>query len=44
VNKISLPLGFTNQLYDLREHIDVVRRRLTSLRHQPVAGAKVVGI
>jgi uncharacterized protein len=41
VNKISLPLGFTNQLYDLREHIDVVRRRLAALRHQPVAGVKV---
>jgi TRAP transporter TAXI family solute receptor len=41
VNKIALPLGFTNQLYDLREHIDVVRRRLAALRHQPVAGVKV---
>src|SRR5262245_34720981 len=45
VNKIALPLGFTNQLYDLREHIDVARRRLAALRQQPpVAGAKVVGI
>jgi hypothetical protein len=41
LNKITLPLGFTNQLYDLREHIDVVRRRLAALRHQPVAGVKV---
>jgi TRAP transporter TAXI family solute receptor len=28
VNEIPLPLGFTNQLYDLRAHIDIVRRRL----------------
>jgi uncharacterized protein len=28
VNGIPIPLGFTNQLYDLRAHIDVVRRRL----------------
>ena len=41
LNKITLPLGFTNQLYDLREHIDVVRRRLAAPRHQPVAGVKV---
>jgi TRAP transporter TAXI family solute receptor len=44
VNKITLPLGFTNQFYDLREHIDVVRRRLATLRHQHVADVKVAGI
>jgi uncharacterized protein len=44
VNKITLPLGFTNQLYDLREHIDAVRRRLAALRHKPVASVKVAGI
>ena len=31
VNRIPIPLGFTNQLYDLRQHIDVVRRRLASV-------------
>src|SRR5262249_28392800 len=28
VNLLPVPLGFANQLYDLREHNDVVRRRL----------------
>lgn len=28
VNQLVIPLGFTNQLYDLKQHIDVVRRRL----------------
>jgi uncharacterized protein len=32
VNRLPIPLGFANQLYDLREHIDVVRRRLQTLR------------
>jgi len=32
VNRLPVPLGFTNQLYDLREHIDVVRRRLLALK------------
>ena len=32
VNRIPIPLGFTNQLYDLRQHIDVVRRRLKAVR------------
>jgi TRAP transporter TAXI family solute receptor len=32
VNQIPVPLGFSNQLYDLREHIDVVRRRLATVR------------
>jgi TRAP transporter TAXI family solute receptor len=44
VNKITLPLGFTNQLYDLREHIDVVRRRLAALGRKHVADATVAGI
>ena len=35
VNRIPIPLGFTNQLYDLRQHIDVVRRHLSAVR--PVA-------
>jgi len=29
VNHVAVPLGFANQLYDLRQHIDVVRRRLS---------------
>jgi TRAP-type uncharacterized transport system substrate-binding protein len=28
VDDIEVPLGFANQLYDLRQHIEVVRRRL----------------
>jgi TRAP-type uncharacterized transport system substrate-binding protein len=32
VNRLPVPLGFANQLYDLREHIDVVRRRLAGMR------------
>jgi len=32
VNDIPIPLAFTNQLYDLRAHIDVVRRRLNVAR------------
>lgn len=30
VDNIEVPLGFANQLYDLRQHIEVVRRRLTA--------------
>lgn len=32
VNHIPIPLGFANQFYDLRQHIDVVRRRINSVR------------
>ncbi|MET0568548.1 MAG: TAXI family TRAP transporter solute-binding subunit [Hyphomicrobiaceae bacterium] len=32
VNRLPVPIGFANQLYDLRGHIDVVRRRLTVIR------------
>ena len=32
VNRLPVPLAFANQLYDLRGHIDVVRRRLTAAR------------
>lgn len=32
VNRIPVPLAFANQLYDLRGHIDVVRRRLEAAR------------
>jgi hypothetical protein len=28
VDHLRLPIGFANQLYDLRLHIDMVRRRL----------------
>ena len=31
VNEIPIPLQFSNQHYDLRQHIDVVRRRLAVL-------------
>jgi len=30
VDNITIPLGLANQLYDLRQHIDVVRRRLAA--------------
>ncbi|HEY6255812.1 MAG TPA: TAXI family TRAP transporter solute-binding subunit [Xanthobacteraceae bacterium] len=39
VSNIALPLGFTNQLYDLREHIDIVRRRLATRAPQTGGGA-----
>jgi uncharacterized protein len=32
VNQIPVPLGYTNQLYDLRQHIDIVRKRLIVVR------------
>ena len=32
VNHIPVPIEFANQLYDLRQHIDVVRRWLASLQ------------
>ena len=32
VNLLPVPLGYANQLYDLRQHIDVVRRRLAEPR------------
>ncbi len=35
VNRIPVPLAFANQLYDLRQHIDVVRRRLNSMKAMP---------
>lgn len=31
VNRIPVPLAFANQLYDLRQHIDVVRRKLQAM-------------
>jgi hypothetical protein len=30
VDHLKLPIGFANQLYDLRLHIDMVRRRLAA--------------
>lgn len=37
VDKIPIPLGFSDQLYELRQHIEAVRRRLTagSARQMP---------
>ena len=32
INRIAVPLAFANQLYDLRGHLDEVRRRLIALR------------
>ncbi len=33
VNGVPVPLGFTNQLYDLRQHVEVVRRRLLASKY-----------
>jgi uncharacterized protein len=30
VNQIPVPLGYSNQVFDLRQHVDVVRRRLAA--------------
>jgi hypothetical protein len=35
VSHIRLPLTFTDQLYNLRGHIDIVRRKITSRAHAP---------
>ena len=35
VSHISLPLNFTDQLYNLRSHIDIVRRKITSRANAP---------
>jgi TRAP-type uncharacterized transport system substrate-binding protein len=35
VSHISLPLTFTDQIYNLRSHIDIVRRKITSRAHAP---------
>jgi TRAP-type uncharacterized transport system substrate-binding protein len=36
VSRIRVPLYFSNQLYDLRSHIDLVRRRLTPRFSAPI--------
>ena len=43
VNEITLPLGFTNQLYDLLQHIEVVRRRLGTLGSQKLPRTEIAG-
>jgi hypothetical protein len=35
VSHIRLPLTFTYQLYNLRGHIDIVRRKITSRANAP---------
>jgi hypothetical protein len=35
VSHISLPLNFADQLYNLRSHIDIVRRKMTSRANAP---------
>ena len=35
VSHISLPLTFSDQLYNLRSHIDIVRRKITSHANAP---------
>jgi TRAP-type uncharacterized transport system substrate-binding protein len=36
VSRVRLPLTFTDQLYNLRSHIDIVRRKITTRAHAPV--------
>jgi TRAP transporter TAXI family solute receptor len=43
VNEITLPLGFTNQLYDLLQHIEAVRRRLGVDVRQRVPREEIAG-
>jgi TRAP-type uncharacterized transport system substrate-binding protein len=38
VNGIRLPLAFSTHMYVLREHVDLVRRRLTRLREGDTSG------
>jgi hypothetical protein len=38
VNDIRLPLAFSNHMYVLREHVDLVRRRLTRLQESDTSG------
>jgi TRAP transporter TAXI family solute receptor len=38
VNGIRLPLAFSNHTYVLREHIDLVRRKLTRLQESDISG------
>ena len=35
VSHIRFPLTFTDQLYNLRSHIDIVRRKITSRTNVP---------
>ena len=35
VSHIRFPLTFTDQLYNLRSHIDIVRRKITSRANAP---------
>ena len=35
VSQIHFPLTFTDQLYNLRSHIDIVRRKITTRAHAP---------
>ena len=36
VSRIRIPLPFSDQIYDLRSHIDLVRRRLTTKTPSPL--------
>ena len=40
VNTLVIPLAYANQLYDLRQHIEVVRRRLSSDHALPAPAAR----
>jgi TRAP-type uncharacterized transport system substrate-binding protein len=35
-SRLAVPMAFANQLYDLREHIGVVRRRISAMDHATV--------
>jgi hypothetical protein len=36
VSRVRIPLPFSDQIYDLRSHIDLVRRRLTTKAPTPL--------
>jgi hypothetical protein len=37
VDNIGVPLGFADRLYELRQHVELTRRRLTASTSQPAA-------
>jgi uncharacterized protein len=40
VDNIPVPLAFSDRLYELRQHIEIVRRRLSAAMHYPVSAAE----
>lgn len=40
VDNIGVPLGFADRLYELRQHVELTRRRLTAAAQQPAAATR----